>query len=134
MKGSNKDDNRLIIDSANGAWVTDVDGNQYLDGMSGLWCVNIGYGRQELAQAAFNQLNQMSYFPLAHGHKPAIELAEKLNNYLNDEYVFSFQIVVLKRMKQHLKLLDSIMNKKVKGLERNSFLAIDRIMVILWEL
>lgn len=90
MKGSNKDDNRLIIESANGAWVTDIDGNQYLDGMSGLWCVNVGYGRQELAQTAYNQLNQMSYFPLAHGHKPAIELAEKLNSYLNNDYVFFF--------------------------------------------
>lgn len=90
MKGSDKDVNRLIVESAEGAWVKDIDGNQYLDGMSGLWCVNVGYGRTEIAETAYNQLEKLAYFPLAHGHKPAVELAEKLNSYLNDEYVFFF--------------------------------------------
>ena len=39
----------MIAASASGSWVTDIDGNKFLDGMSGLWCVNVGYGRKELA-------------------------------------------------------------------------------------
>lgn len=45
--------NTLIAQQAKGVWVTDEEGNRYLDAMSGLWCVNIGYGREELAEAAF---------------------------------------------------------------------------------
>ncbi|GAA3312835.1 hypothetical protein GCM10020331_001510 [Ectobacillus funiculus] len=53
MRGANPSPSNLIITKAEGAWVTDIDGNRYLDGMSGLWCVNVGYGRKELARAAF---------------------------------------------------------------------------------
>ena len=42
----------MIIAEGDGAWVTDVDGNRYLDGLSGQWCVNVGYGRARLADAA----------------------------------------------------------------------------------
>ncbi|MBJ7939558.1 aminotransferase class III-fold pyridoxal phosphate-dependent enzyme, partial [Bacillus cereus] len=64
MKGASPNPTNLIITKAEGAWVTDIDGNRYLDGMSGLWCVNVGYGRKELARAAFEQLEEMPYFPL----------------------------------------------------------------------
>lgn len=80
----------LTVDSAKGAWITDIDGKRYLDGMSGLWCVNVGYGREEIAQAAYDQLTKLSYFPLAHSHSPAILLAEKLNEYLDGDYVIFF--------------------------------------------
>lgn len=90
MKGSKSDPNLLVAETAEGAWVTDIDGNKYLDGMSGLWCVNAGYGRTEIAQAAYEQLEKLAYFPLAHSHQPAIQLAEKLNSFLDDEYVFFF--------------------------------------------
>lgn len=90
MRGAAPNPSNLIISKAEGAWVTDIDGNRYLDGMSGLWCVNVGYGRKELAQAAFEQLVEMPYFPLSQSHVPAIKLAEKLNEWLDDDYVIFF--------------------------------------------
>ncbi|WP_230499569.1 aspartate aminotransferase family protein [Sutcliffiella rhizosphaerae] len=80
----------MVVKQAKGAWITDIDGNRYLDGMAGLWCVNIGYGRVELAEAAYEQLKELAYFPLTHSHVPAIKLAEKLNEWLGGEYVIFF--------------------------------------------
>ncbi|ASV69504.1 aspartate aminotransferase family protein [Cytobacillus sp. FSL W7-1323] len=80
----------IIAEKADGAWVTDHEGNRYLDAMAGLWCVNAGYGRKELAEAAYEQLKEMSYFPLSQSHTPAIKLAEKLNEMLGGGYVFFF--------------------------------------------
>jgi adenosylmethionine-8-amino-7-oxononanoate aminotransferase len=78
--------NPMIVTGASGSWVTDIDGNRYLDGMSGLWCVNIGYGREELAQAAYEQLKSLAYFPLTQSHVPAIKLSEKVSEWLGGEY------------------------------------------------
>ena len=80
----------IVAEKAEGSWVTDIDGRRYLDAMAGLWCVNIGYGRTELADAAYEQLKQMAYFPLSQSHVPAIKLAEKLNQMLGDEYVIFY--------------------------------------------
>lgn len=63
---------------------------KYLDAMAGLWCVNAGYGREELAEAAYEQLKTLPYFPLTQSHIPAIELGEKLNEWLGGDYVFFF--------------------------------------------
>lgn len=51
-----------IISRAEGVFLYDHDGNQILDGMSGLWCVNIGYGRQELIDAASRQMQELPYY------------------------------------------------------------------------
>jgi taurine-pyruvate aminotransferase len=80
----------MILAEADGAWIKDAHGNKYLDGMSGLWCVNVGYGREALAQAAYDQIKKMSYYPLSKSHIPAIELAARLNEWLDDDYVFFF--------------------------------------------
>lgn len=80
----------MVVSEASGAWITDSEGNRYLDGMAGLWCVNVGYGREELAQASYDQMKKMAYFPLTHSHEPAIKLAEKLNDWLGDDYVIFF--------------------------------------------
>ncbi|MGF6949680.1 taurine-pyruvate aminotransferase [Neobacillus sp. B4I6] len=80
----------IVAAKAEGSWVTDSDGKRYLDAMAGLWCVNVGYGRTELAEAAYEQLKEMAYFPLSQSHVPAIKLAEKLNQMLGDEYVIFF--------------------------------------------
>lgn len=80
----------IVATKAEGSWVTDADGKRYLDAMAGLWCVNVGYGRTELAEAAYEQLKEMAYFPLTQSHIPAIKLAEKLNEMLGDEYVIFF--------------------------------------------
>ena len=52
---------RMIV-RADGAFVYDSDGNEILDGMAGLWCVNIGYGREELAKAAYEQMKELPYY------------------------------------------------------------------------
>ncbi|WHX98334.1 aspartate aminotransferase family protein [Neobacillus sp. DY30] len=80
----------IVAAKAEGSWVTDTDGKRYLDAMAGLWCVNVGYGRTELADAAYEQLKEMAYFPLTQSHVPAIKLAKKLNEMLGDEYVIFF--------------------------------------------
>lgn len=80
----------IIAEEADGAWITDINGKKYLDAMAGLWCVNTGYGRSELAEVAYEQLKKMAYFPMSQSHIPAIKLAEKLNDWLEDEYVIFF--------------------------------------------
>lgn len=69
-----------IITSAEGVYVWDSDGNRILDGMAGLWCVNLGYGRRELADAACRQLQTLpfynSFFQCTNA--VAVELAAKL--------------------------------------------------------
>ena len=50
MFDSFKTDGSLVMARANGAYVYDADGKRYLDGIGGLWCVNIGYGRDEIGR------------------------------------------------------------------------------------
>jgi len=62
-----------------GPWVWDSKGRRYLDGLSGLFVVQAGHGRHELAEAASRQASQLAYFPLwSYAHPNAIELAERL--------------------------------------------------------
>jgi len=51
-----------MITRADGPFVYDIDGNELLDGMAGLWCVNVGYGREELAEAAYRQMKELPYY------------------------------------------------------------------------
>ena len=51
-----------IITRAEGCWLWDSEGNRILDGMAGLWCVNVGYGRAELVEAARRQMATLSYY------------------------------------------------------------------------
>ena len=69
-----------IMKSAKGAWLTDTEGHRILDAMAGLWCVNIGYGRKELAEAAAAQMEELSYYNtfFKTSHIPAIALAAKI--------------------------------------------------------
>ncbi|MGH8193703.1 MAG: aspartate aminotransferase family protein [Woeseiaceae bacterium] len=69
-----------IISRADGVYIYDVDGNEILDGMSGLWCVNVGYGRQELVDAATRQLQTLPYYNsfFQCAHPPSIELSRLL--------------------------------------------------------
>jgi putrescine aminotransferase len=70
-----------VITRADGVYIYDADGHQILDGMSGLWCVNLGYGREELVAAAAAQMRELpfynSFFQCT--HPPAIRLAELLS-------------------------------------------------------
>ena len=69
-----------IITRAEGCYIYDADGNRILDGMSGLWCVNAGYGREELVEAAAAQMRELPYYNsfFQCAHPPSIELAAKL--------------------------------------------------------
>jgi len=66
-----------------GARLFDADGKEYLDGLSGLWNVNVGHGRKELAQAAYDQMATLAYCSGYAGSSnlPAIELAERLSSW-----------------------------------------------------
>lgn len=70
----------LILERGEGCWVIDTEGKRYLEGMAGLWCASLGYGNEELVEAAATQMRRLAYSHLfgARGHDPAIELAEKL--------------------------------------------------------
>ena len=63
-----------------GVRVQDIRGNEYLDGLSGLWNVNVGHGRAELAEAAAAQMKELAYFSAYAGSSniPAITLADRL--------------------------------------------------------
>lgn len=51
-----------VIARADGPFIYDTEGNEILDGMAGLWCVNVGYGRDELAEAAYQQMKELPYY------------------------------------------------------------------------
>jgi adenosylmethionine-8-amino-7-oxononanoate aminotransferase len=68
-----------VMVKGDGPWVWDSRGRKYLDGLSGLFVVQAGHGRSELADAAARQAKQLAYFPLwSYAHPNAIELAERL--------------------------------------------------------
>jgi adenosylmethionine-8-amino-7-oxononanoate aminotransferase len=68
----------LVIESASGCFVVAEGGRRYLDGVSGLWCVNVGHGRAELAEVARAQMERLAYVPHTFAHEPAARLAAKL--------------------------------------------------------
>ena len=75
-----KQEGSLVMAESEGAYVYDSDGNRYLDGIGGLWCVNIGYGNEEMAQAIAEQVRRIPYYStFTHlTTPPAAELAAKL--------------------------------------------------------
>lgn len=75
-----KDNGVNIIKSAKGCYVTDDKGTKILDGLAGLWCVNMGYGQQTIIDAIAKQLNELCYYPSFFNSttEPTILLAEKL--------------------------------------------------------
>ena len=78
-KSLHKKKSRIIV-RAEGVYIYDADGNKILDGMSGLWCVNSGYGREELIEAATRQMRELPYYNsfFQCANPPAIELAKLL--------------------------------------------------------
>ncbi|MDH3475436.1 MAG: aminotransferase [Rhodospirillales bacterium] len=69
-----------VMAEAEGIYIYDAEGNQYIDGIGGLWCVNIGYGRNDMAEAIADQVRRIPYYS-TFSHlttPPAAELAAKL--------------------------------------------------------
>ncbi|KFC70553.1 Adenosylmethionine-8-amino-7-oxononanoate aminotransferase [Bosea sp. LC85] len=69
-----------ILKSARGAFITDADGHELIDGFAGLWCVNVGYGHDSIVEAAAAQMRELPYATgyFGFGSEPAIRLAAKL--------------------------------------------------------
>ena len=70
----------LILERGKGVFVYDTEGRGYIEGMAGLWCTALGYGNEELVEAAAAQMRKLPFAHLFTGksHDPAIELAERL--------------------------------------------------------
>jgi 4-aminobutyrate--pyruvate transaminase len=75
-----KETGPLVISHGKGIYVYDTQGKDYIEGMSGLWCAGLGFGDEEMIEAATEQMRTLPYYHLfgAKGMEPAIELAEKL--------------------------------------------------------
>ena len=69
-----------VVTGSSGVYVTDQDDRRLLDGLAGLWCVNVGYGRKEIAEAVYKQMLEVPYYPSFFNTttEPAVRLAEKL--------------------------------------------------------
>ena len=77
----------MHIVSGDGVYIRDDQGKKYLDGNAGLWCVNVGYNRQEMKDSIKAQLDQLSFYQLFKSatHPSATELAAKLVNMMQPE-------------------------------------------------
>ena len=79
-----------IFVSGEGVHVTDANGKTSIDGMSGLWLKNVGYGRKEIADAAYEQMLGLTYMPLGTTTEPTIRLAEKISQIAPGDMTRSF--------------------------------------------
>src|SRR5437762_3103335 len=70
-----------ILTDGQGVWLRDQNGHRLLDGLAGLWCVNVGYGRRELIDAVTRQMERLCYYPSFFNSttEPAIRLAARLS-------------------------------------------------------
>ena len=70
--------NLIVFKAAHGTTIIDSDGHEYLDAYAGLWNVNVGYGRHEIAKAVYEQIQQLHYYPHTQINIPAALLADRL--------------------------------------------------------
>jgi L-2,4-diaminobutyrate transaminase len=70
----------IVVESGHGIFIRDSRGNEYIDGLAGLWCVNVGYGREEIAEAIYRQVQKLPYYHTfaSMSNEPAILLAERI--------------------------------------------------------
>ncbi len=73
-----EDHDLLVIQEARGTRVVDAGGNSYLDAGAGLWNVNVGYGREEIAKAVYQQIKELPFYPHSQINVPATQLAGRL--------------------------------------------------------
>jgi putrescine aminotransferase len=81
-----------VMTQADGIWIWDGKGNKLMDGMSGLWCVNVGYGRKELAEAAYKQMLDLPYYNTFFKTTtvPTTELAAKISSVMPERFKHIF--------------------------------------------
>ena len=75
-----------------GVWLTNSEGNKFIDALAGLWCVNVGYGRKELAEVAAQQMEDLSYLAPFMASDPTVAFAEKLQEMLGFEAHVYFSV------------------------------------------
>jgi putrescine aminotransferase len=78
-----------IIVRGDGSWIWDVDGHRLIDGVGGLWCANLGFGRREIRDAIVAQLDELPFYNTFRGanHPRAIELSQRLVNVMEPDGV-----------------------------------------------
>lgn len=86
--GALRSEGARVIVKGEGVWLTDSDGNRIMDGMAGLWNVQIGHGRQEIAEAVAAQMRELSYYNtfFKTTHPPVIELSQKIAELAPEPY------------------------------------------------
>ncbi|MBT5105766.1 MAG: aminotransferase class III-fold pyridoxal phosphate-dependent enzyme [Porticoccaceae bacterium] len=112
---------QLLLEKGEGVYVYDKDGKQYLEGMAGLWCVSLGYGNLELAEAAREQITKLSYSHMFGGkyHQVGVDLAEKLKSMVPmDEAAVFFGSSGSDANDTHIKLLHYYFNALGKPQKR----------------
>lgn len=73
----------MIVVEGKGMRIKDINGKEYLDATSGgVWCVNVGYGRDQIVDAVAAQMKKMAYYAASGGNLPTIEFSEKLLEYI----------------------------------------------------
>jgi adenosylmethionine-8-amino-7-oxononanoate aminotransferase len=83
------EEQQMVIVSAKDSTIVDANGKEYLDAMAGLWCVNVGYGRAELATVAAEQMQALAYYPHTAMNVPAAGLADRINGLMGgDNHVY----------------------------------------------
>jgi len=80
LKAMRENAKTRVIEKAEGVYIIDSDGNRILDAMSGLWCVNMGYGQKDLIAAAAHQIKELPYYNafFETTHPPVVELSRLL--------------------------------------------------------
>ena len=75
-----------IIQSGNGIYIRNQDGTEFLDGFAGLYCVNVGYGRTEIADAIYEQAKKLAYYHtyVGHSNEAIIELSQRIIDWAPD--------------------------------------------------
>jgi putrescine aminotransferase len=88
-----REGSRVII-KGEGVWLTDSDGNRIMDGMAGLWNVQVGHGRAEIADAVAAQMRELSYYNtfFKTTHPPVIKLSEMIAKLAPDPYNQMFYV------------------------------------------
>lgn len=90
LSESDENSKTQIAVKGEGAWSIDLDGNRYFEATSVHSCLNLGYGHEELIEAATEQMKHLAYFTPAKLQIPAIELAAKLSDILQGNYTTFF--------------------------------------------